>query len=207
MATSETRTRLGRSTAAHQPSVPKVSARLAQAGCRKRGCIARCGHPARHHIRHQAMWIGCWGRRRSNEPRWQHFVTRYYCFRSEDVVTLGANHHAEIHILYDIIIDQHRTILRKHLSEYTWAEAEHLMDCFERAFNVWLSTPTPGFSTQLFNRLNLYRSTRGSRRKLLQQGVLPRLEANAARKYEARRAELYQQFLSVCTVQTVPSES
>lgn len=125
---------------------PKVS--LRGAGCRKANCRTPTGILHRHHVRHQAMWLGIWSSRRSGEKKFQDFIRRYYEFRKEDIEYLCDRHHAEIHAIYDEIIIEDRKKLGKPLSKYTWAQAELLMDKLEAAFREWLNRRTPGLGSR-----------------------------------------------------------
>lgn len=124
----------------------------------------RCGKPNcktgshtfnRHHRKHQGMWLGIWQRRRRGEAEWKKFVDRYYQFHPEDWSYVCEHHHAEIHQIYDFIIQLHRDLLRKNLVDYTWAEAHELMDKLEQAFWEWYPQESPGIRSEAFRRNRL----------------------------------------------------
>ena len=92
------------------------------------------------------MWFGVWAKRRAGDPDWKAFMNRYYLFLEEDIVILCADHHAEIHKIYDKIIQQHKKRLKKPLYRYTWREANDLMAKLEQACSEWLAIETPGYS-------------------------------------------------------------
>lgn len=50
----------------------------------------------------------------------------------------------EIHVIYDRIIQKDRDKTRKALSDYTWEQAEKLMDKLEARCLRWLKEKTPG---------------------------------------------------------------
>jgi hypothetical protein len=120
-------------------------------GCQKPNCESS-GTLHRHHKRHEALWLGIWSGRRRTETKWKEFVNRYYSFVPEDCVILCANHHAEIHNIYDKIISHDRRQTGRRLSKYTWPQAEKLMDKLERACIEWLAQQTPGIDYHTFKR-------------------------------------------------------
>jgi len=120
-------------------------------GCQKPGCAAS-DTLHRHHKRHEAMWLGIWSGRRRTEAKWKAFVNRYYSFLPEDCVILCANHHAEIHVIYDGILLRDRERAGKPFSKYTWPQAETLMLKFEAACDSWMRKATPGVSSTAYGR-------------------------------------------------------
>lgn len=80
--------------------------------------------------------------------RYDAFKRSYEEFRSEDTEYLCASHHAEVHYLYDKIIASHKVRTMKRLSDYSWEQAENLMDQFEKAFEKWKERKTPGRSAK-----------------------------------------------------------
>lgn len=93
------------------------------------------------------MWLGIWASRRRDEFEFREFVDKYNAFLEEDIVYICDMHHAEVHVLYDEIIQAHRERSGKPLYKYTWIEAEELMDQLEEACILWLGKESPGFST------------------------------------------------------------
>ena len=98
------------------------------------------------------MWFGVWDKRRREEERFVAFVRRYHEYRSEDIGLLCAPHHAEVHLLYDRIIQVDRRRTGRPLARYTWAMAEHLMAELVQAYNTWLQRETPGVSEEELHR-------------------------------------------------------
>lgn len=96
------------------------------------------------------MWLGVWAGRRALEDRFRKFVNAYHEFRMEDTTPLCPHHHAEIHQLYDEIIGADRIRLMRHLSEYSWTQANNLMDKLERRFKGWVKLDTPGIDSDAF---------------------------------------------------------
>lgn len=111
------------------------------------------------------MWFGVWAKKRGAfllkdgrprflagvQERWRKFVERYYKFLRSDTVVICDKHHAEIHFIYDKIIEKHKQKLGKGLSAYSWAEAEDLMDQLETACMQWLAKRTPGMKPSLLD--------------------------------------------------------
>lgn len=113
---------------------------------------------------------------------------------------LGAWHHAEVHVLYDIIIEEHKKLAGIGLRHYTWEMAEDLMKRLEQAYNRWVKIPTPGFAPQLYNYVKKNRLAI-ERGEPLQSHV-----RKAHQKYLKHRAYLLQKVGKlVCTVQKVPA--
>lgn len=65
---------------------------------------------------------------------------------------LCANHHAEIHSIYDEVIaaDRQHTALPLYL--YSWKQARILMRKLEAACDVWLRRESPGIDSELYGR-------------------------------------------------------
>lgn len=93
------------------------------------------------------MFVSSFIRTKYREQTYKDFVARYYKFLPEDVVDLCAEHHLEIHVLYDKIIQQDLQLTKKKLRDYSWAEAESLMSKLGRRCGVWLKTETRGQKT------------------------------------------------------------
>ena len=98
------------------------------------------------------MWLGVWASRRRGEDKWEAFIKRYFEFHDEDVALLCANHHAEIHARYDVVIQADVVRLGRPLSQYTWAQAELLMDKMEVVFREWMLEETPGIDAKSFGK-------------------------------------------------------
>lgn len=108
------------------------------------------------------MWLGIWASRRRGEPRWEKFKARYYEYHPDDCVTICVSHHAEIHAIYDRIIQEDTARLGKSLGKYSWIEAERLMDLLEQACRQWEGMRTPGLDSRLYGS---YRKRKGKRKK------------------------------------------
>lgn len=144
---------------------PPLGAVPSDVRCTKAGCtVSDTRRLQRHHVRHQAMWLGIWAGRRRGEPRFVELQERYAQFRAEDVALLHDDHHAEIHSIYDQIINADKKRLGIALYHYTWKQAEALMDKLEAAFNEWVGRETPGVNQKDYGRTRqLYRrALRGS---------------------------------------------
>src|SRR5215204_1003733 len=117
-------------------------------GCSKPNCRLRAPLN-RHHRRHEAIWLSAWAHRRG-EPKYREMVARYWEFRSEDIVVICLNHHAEIHMTYDTIIaeDMAKTGLPLYL--YSWRQAKILMDKLDTACALWLLAETPGVDSRIY---------------------------------------------------------
>jgi NurA-like 5'-3' nuclease len=96
------------------------------------------------------MWLYIWASRRRGELRWEKFVERYYKFLPEDVVLICDSHHAEIHSIYDTIINEDRASTRISFSKYSWTQAERLMEKLTQVCNEWLTKVTPGIDSETF---------------------------------------------------------
>lgn len=98
------------------------------------------------------MWLGVWASERGGDPEFRELVERYNAFLPEDVVIICNSHHAEIHIIYDRIIREHKHYTGKPLYKYSWTEANELMDLLEGACDTWLGEETPGASSELLRQ-------------------------------------------------------
>jgi hypothetical protein len=94
------------------------------------------------------MWIGVWMLRRAGEEKFINFCYRYHCFDTKDWVRICANHHAEIHLVYDQIIRADRKKVGRPLSKYSWTQAEKLMEKLEAVCLDWLKKDTPGVTSE-----------------------------------------------------------
>lgn len=77
-------------------------------------------------------------------------------------MTVCVSHHAEIHAIYDKIIQEDTLRLDKSLWKYSWIEAERLMDLLEEACRQWEAMATPGINSRLYGS---YRKRRKKRRR------------------------------------------
>lgn len=111
------------------------------------------------------MWLGIWASRRRGEPRWEKFKTRYYEYREEDCVLICVSHHAEIHAIYDRIIQEDLTKVGKPLWKYSWIEAEKLMDKLEMACRQWERMRTPGINSSLYGSYRARQQRKRQNRK------------------------------------------
>lgn len=118
------------------------------------------------------MWLGIWAGRRRGEPRFVQLQERYAEFRAEDVALLHDDHHAEIHSIYDQIINADKKRLGISLYDYTWRQAEALMDKLEAAFNEWVGRETPGISARDYARVKA--KQRNHNQRLMEEASLRR---------------------------------
>lgn len=109
------------------------------------------------------MWLGVWAGRRRGELKWEAFFERYHEFRDEDCRDLCANHHAEIHAIYDKLINEDKAVTGRPLSQYTWTQAERLMDKLEAAFHEWVLTVTPGIDSAKYGKQKRQRAAKKRR--------------------------------------------
>jgi len=137
---------------------------IALSGVSADGCVKpECGLRTplnRHHKRHEALWFNAWAHRQ-HEPKWQEFVKRYHEFRPEDTVVICLRHHAEIHSMYDRIIQEDRKLLGLPLYRYSWKQGTRLMDKLEAVCEEWLKQKTKGIDSAQYDR------TKKLRRRLL----------------------------------------
>lgn len=82
--------------------------------------------------------------RRAGQARWIDFCYRYHLFLPEDTVEICTDHHAEIHRIYDDIIQVDIRRVGRPLSKYSWSQAETLMKKLRAACQRWLKIQTPG---------------------------------------------------------------
>ena len=108
------------------------------------------------------MWLGIWASTRRGEKRWIRFVRRYWQFHPDDCVIICVSHHAEIHAIYDRIIQQDMAERGKRLSKYGWPEAMQLMNRLETACREWEKVRTPGISS---SRYQVVRAMRSNQRR------------------------------------------
>lgn len=143
-------------------------------GCAKPSCGNRAAIH-RHHRSHEALWFGPFAHR-AGEPKWQQFCDRYHEFREEDIVRICAAHHAEIHSIYDQIIqeDQAKTGLQLYL--YKWKQAEILMRKLRAACAVWLQQQTPGIDG------DVYEKTKALRRSLAAKAAAKKIPSKEGHK-------------------------
>jgi hypothetical protein len=140
------------------------------------------------------MFFGVWSWR-EGQPRWESFKKRYEEFHPDDIVVLGQNHHAEVHVLYDVIISNHMVAAGRSLTNYSWAQAEHLMDCLEAAFNAWVVEETPGFQAKRLSAMRRSYPTSKNRRAP---------SKTTKKQYNKLRERLFKKFNAFCIVQNVP---
>ncbi len=127
--------------------------------CAKFRCKTGAHTLHRHHRKHEAMWIGVWVARRAGEEKFYEFTQRYHAFDKRDWTVVCANHHAEIHLIYDEIIKKDKLKTGRPLSKYSWTQAEKLMDKLEATCLLWLKKDTPGLSPEELNKLRARRIT------------------------------------------------
>ncbi len=109
------------------------------------------------------------------ETVYRNFVKRYYEFRPSDVESVCLHHHAEIHLIYDKIIRQDLRRTRKALRNYSWNQANTLMDKLEAAFKEWFMKVTPGADPAILIH-GKHRGTKGGFQKavtVMKQSLIP----------------------------------
>lgn len=125
-------------------------AEVKTAGCAKPGCKGRILQ--RHHKRHQAIWLGIWASKRRTEAKWKKFVHDYHAFLEADCVRICDVHHAEIHMLYDVIIQQDQDRTKRRLEDYTWKQADKLMAKLVSVCDRWLQVESKGLSSRVYDK-------------------------------------------------------
>lgn len=119
--------------------------------CAKLDCNSGSRTLHRHHRKHQAMWIGVWRVRRAGEEKFLKFCYNYHAFLRKDWDRICDRHHAEIHLIYDMIIQQDVARVGRPLAHYSWAQAEKLMAKLEATCVEWLKKDTPGLDPEKLN--------------------------------------------------------
>lgn len=132
----------------------KLRVKVDEVGCRKPGCKRRLTIPQRHHRRHQLAFVLAFQRVGMSGKRFKEFCDRYHSFHPDDLVDLCEWHHAEIHAIYDEIIDRDIQHRRKTLGSYSWKQAESLMKKLEKACLDWEKKKTPGINPKSRARWN-----------------------------------------------------
>lgn len=93
------------------------------------------------------MWVRYF-QHRKDEAVYQDFVTRYHQFIQCCLVQVCGDHHEEIHELYwkEIYrwIDTHKPYHGDWFEEWTYDEANRLMDHLRGVCDDWIKRPTPG---------------------------------------------------------------
>lgn len=150
------------------PKLPRpLSSIESLRGCPKPNCSTGSDTLERHHRRHEAMWLAVWRSKRKGEQRFIRFVGRYKRFDPRDVTRICDWHHAEIHSIYDEIIQADMRMRSKRLQDYSWDEANELMSKLERRFWTWLGEPSPGLSPR---KLRAQRAKERTRRREERRG-------------------------------------
>lgn len=126
-------------------------------GCRKPSCTHRAPIN-RHHRAHEALWLTSWAHRHK-EPKFQEFVRRYYEFREEDIVRICMPHHAEIHSIYERIVEEDRLRTGRPLYMYSWAQMRRLSIALRDACARWLLEETPGIDPAVYEKTKRLRRT------------------------------------------------
>lgn len=114
--------------------------------CAKKNCTRRAVH--RHHRAHEWMWVKILERIKS--PRFKSFRDRYFEFRKEDVVNICEEHHKEIHFLYNVLIQCHKSKCGVGFNAYTWDQALDLMRLLREFCAVWLTIFTPRANANVY---------------------------------------------------------
>lgn len=120
-----------------------------------KGCSKpNCGLAApinRHHKKHEALWLHVWAHRAAeHEPQYKEFIKRYHEYREEDIVRICMDHHAEIHMIYDLIIAKDTADTGIPLYLYSWKQARILMQKLENACLIWLQQESPGIDSRIY---------------------------------------------------------
>lgn len=116
----------------------KLSVARVQLSCSVEGCTNVEDEGMfldRHHVRSQKLFVRAFRLRGS--ARYKAFVERYDAFHPADIVKLCRECHEEVHGIYRLIIGKHCWKLRLRLRDFSWVQAEILMDDFEKEFWRW----------------------------------------------------------------------
>ena len=87
------------------------------------------------------------------QKRYKALVKRYKEFRPYDTVEICENHHEEIHELYGAVIM--REIKKRgfrSVRDWTWKEAEAVMEVLRAYCDAWAKRTTPGMRLRKFAR-------------------------------------------------------
>lgn len=109
--------------------------------CAKPNCTRHTLH--RHHTGSEGMWLKHFGWRKG-QVRFDKFKKRYYSFRVQDTIRICDWHHEEIHDIYFSIITEVKTLVAKRFCDYSWKEANALMERLRKVCRQWLKEETPG---------------------------------------------------------------
>lgn len=118
----------------------KIKVNLSEAFCKKPGCNR--GRQHRHHRGHEFLFVCRWTPEDSKQKR--AWIERYWKFNPRDIVDLCANHHAEIHLIYDRVIMNDNKLRAKRLDNYTFREAMALRSKLRKVCDRWLERETRG---------------------------------------------------------------
>lgn len=94
------------------------------------------------------MWLRHFKHKRKR-PRFRKFQERYYAFLAADVVALCSWHHEEIsHLNYLVIARRMRQAGMKPAREWSWRQADELIQELRTHCDQWLKRVTPGSPPQ-----------------------------------------------------------
>lgn len=92
----------------------------------------------------ERMWLRHFVRHRRTK-RYRDFMARYKEFHPDDICYICPDHHEEIHVAYmNTIFRRIKAKGYKPLTDWTWEEAEVLMDELRTQCRAWLQCKTPG---------------------------------------------------------------
>jgi hypothetical protein len=153
-----------------------IKVNLKEAFCKKPGCKKARRH--RHHRGHEFLFAIRWQAILEDPSLANYFkdadkiaewVKRYWSFHHDDIVDLCANHHAEIHLIYDRYIMAHNRKKGYRLDLYSYQDAVELRDLLRAVCDEWLKKESKGVSpNKVFGRFrtkNQRRAKDGGKKK------------------------------------------
>ena len=127
--------------------MPVITIKTDAIGCTKPSCKRRLLITHRHHRRQETLFINAYrlrGPKKTKDDRYQRLLQIYNEFRKQDTVIVCPWHHCEIHLLYDQEIHDDQRMRRKRLRDYTWPQANSLMNKLRQLCLDWETETSPG---------------------------------------------------------------
>ena len=129
----------------------QLSDTLTYNGCQKPGCKRTPVY--RHHTGSERMWVNYF-RLRSADVVYQEFCARYERFEKQALSQLCGDHHEEVHAVYwsaiHTWISRHRHPLGDWFEEWSYQDANRLMDHLREVHDEWIKRPTPGLKRRKY---------------------------------------------------------
>lgn len=130
------------------PHIVTLGIKTETLACQKPGCnyVDPSGRISshRHHMGSERMWLRHF-KARSRSKRYRDFRVRYESFLDTDICWICPPHHEEVHQIYfNLMFASIKAKGYKKLSQWSWEEAEALMEANRKACREWLAKETPG---------------------------------------------------------------